>query len=102
VVTAIKVEIVEKEIVKPSEQVYWLKTVGAVLTGGVCMYLEAFIGLEEGLTVLVGIAIYIALSEVLAILTKVDRNRTLRIGIGAFLFLWILVWTLLNTLFLIG
>jgi hypothetical protein len=88
--------------VKPSEQVYWIKVVGAVLAGGVCMYLKSIVGLEEGLTVLIGVAIYIGLSEVLAVLTKVDRNRTIRIGIGAFLFIWIFVWTILNTLYIIG
>ena len=47
---------------------------------------------------MVGVSLYIAYSEALAIVFKVDRNRTIKIAIGAFLFLWILVWTLLNTM----
>jgi hypothetical protein len=88
--------------VKPSEQVYWIKAAGAVLAGGICMYLRSIAGLQEGLTILVGIAIYIALSEVLAVLTEVDRNRTIRIGVGAYLFIWIFVWTILNTLYMLS
>ena len=87
---------------KPSDQVYWIKAAGAVLAGGVCMYLRSVAGLQEGLTILVGIAIYLALSEALAVFTGVDRNRTIRIGVGAYLFIWIFVWTILNTFYILG
>jgi len=49
-----------------------------------------------------GLTLYIALSEGLAIITDVERDRTLKIGIGAFIFLWMLSWTLLNTLYVLG
>jgi len=45
-----------------------------------------------------GLTLYIALSEGLAVVTDIERDRTLKIGIGAFIFLWMLSWTLLNTL----
>jgi hypothetical protein len=32
----------------------------------------------------------------------VDRNRTIRIGVGAYLFIWIFVWTILNTLYILS
>ncbi|MBN2334039.1 hypothetical protein JXL21_00670 [Candidatus Bathyarchaeota archaeon] len=84
---------------KTSEQIYWIKVVGALVTGGVCTYLQRSLGLQGHIALMAGTTLYIALSEGLAMITKVDRNRTIKIGIGAFLFLWILVWVLLNTLF---
>lgn len=83
---------------KPSEKVYWIKAAGALVTGAVCMYLNAYLGIQEHLTLMAGVSVYIALSESLAVLTGIDRNRTIKIGIGAFLFLWMFTWTLLNTL----
>jgi hypothetical protein len=49
-----------------------------------------------------GVSIYVALSESLAVLTGIDRNRTIMIGVGAFLFLWLFAWTLLNTVILVS
>jgi len=83
---------------KDSEQVYWIKAGLAVLTGVLCMYLNNYIGVLDTVTVMIGVSIYFAASEALSILRKYDRNRTIRIGIGAFLFLWIFTWTLLNTI----
>ena len=83
---------------KTSEKVYWIKTAGAIVTGVVCMYLKSYLGLQEHIALMAGTTLYIALSEGVAALTEIDRNRALKIGMGAFLFLWMLTWTLLNTL----
>lgn len=83
---------------KPSEKVYWIKAGGALVTGALCMYLNSILGLQEHLTLMAGVSVYVALSEGLAVLTGIDRNRTIKIGIGAFLFLWLFAWTLLHTL----
>ena len=45
-----------------------------------------------------GTILYIGYSEVAAKMFAIDRDRTIKIGMGAFLFLWMLSWTLLNTL----
>ena len=79
-----------------------MKVVGALVTGGICTYLQSSLKLQGHIALMVGMTLYIALSEGIAVITKIDRNRTIKIGIGAFLFLWILVWTLLNTLILLG
>ncbi|MCW4050161.1 MAG: hypothetical protein NWE89_10560 [Candidatus Bathyarchaeota archaeon] len=83
---------------KTSEQVYRIKAVGAIITGALCVYLNKVMLLQEHITLMAGISLYVALSEGLAIIMKTDRNRTIRIGMGAFLFLWMLTWTLFNTL----
>lgn len=83
---------------KPSEKVYWIKAAGALVTGALCMYLNAYLGLQEHLAAMAGVTVYVALSESLAVITGIDRNRTIKIGVGAFLFLWLFAWTLLNTI----
>jgi len=83
---------------KPSEKIYWIKAAGALVTGALCMYLNAYLGLQEHLAAMAGVTVYVALSESLAVITGIDRNRTIKIGVGAFLFLWLFAWTLLNTI----
>lgn len=84
-------------VLKTSEKIYWFKVVGALVTGAVCTYLNTFLLLQEHLTVMAGVTIYVAFSESLAVLTGIDRNRAIKIGVGAFLFLWLFSWTLLHT-----
>lgn len=67
-----------------------------------CFYLNRYLGLNEHIALMSGLTLYIVLSEGLATVAEVERDRTLKIGIGAFIFLWILIWTLLNTLYVLG
>ena len=83
---------------KTSEQIYWIKTVLAIITGFVCYYVQTAIAVQSQIVLMIGITLYIAYSETLAIVFKVDRNRTIKIALGAFLFIWILIWTLLTTM----
>ncbi len=83
---------------KDSDQVYWIKAVLAIVTGALTMISNTYIGVHDTISVLIGIAIFFAISEIMSMVKNIDRNRTMRIGIGAFLFLWIFSWTLFNTL----
>ena len=67
-----------------------------------CFYLNRNLGIQEHITLMAGLTLYIALSEGLAVVTEIERDRTLKIGIGAFIFLWMIAWTLLNTLYVLG
>lgn len=67
-----------------------------------CFCLNKYLGLNEYITLMAGLTLYIALSEGLAVITEIERDRTLKIGIGAFIFLWMIAWTLLNTLYVLG
>ncbi|MCK4438762.1 hypothetical protein KAV47_06780 [Candidatus Bathyarchaeota archaeon] len=67
-----------------------------------CFYLNRHLGLHEHIALMAGLTLYIALSEGLAVVTEIERDRTLKIGIGAFIFLWMIAWTLLNTLDVLG
>jgi len=72
-----------------------------LINGGLCFYLNRYLGLNEHIALMAGLTLYIAVSEGLAVITKIERERTLKIGIGAFIFLWMLAWTLLNTLYVL-
>ncbi len=83
---------------KPSEKVYWTKAALGLVTGLVCYYVQSAFDIQGQIALMVGTTLYIAFSEATAMIYKVDRNRTIKIAIGAFLFIWIFTWTLLNTL----
>jgi hypothetical protein len=84
--------------VKASDKIYWIKVGGAIVVGILTTLFNKYLGLEGNTTFMLGITIYIIFSEALAIIIKMDRSRTLRIGVGAFLFIWVVIWTLLNTI----
>ena len=83
---------------RTSEQIYWVKAGLGLLTGAICYFVQSSFELQGQLALMIGATLYIAYSEGLAIVFKEDRNRTIKIAIGAFLFLWIFTWTFLNTL----
>jgi hypothetical protein len=83
---------------KASEQVYWIKAALGLITGGICFYAQSGLGMQGQLAFMIGATLYIAYSEAIAMVIKIDRNRTIKIALGAFLFLWMLSWTLLNTM----
>ena len=83
---------------KDSEKVYWIKALLGIITGYITFYIQSKLGFQGEIALMAGISLYIAYSEVTSILLKVDRDRTIKIAMGAFLFLWLLSWTLLNTM----
>jgi len=83
---------------KQSEKVYWVKALLGLVTGLITFYINTGLGLQGQLALMSGTVLYIGYSEVAAKLFAVDRDRTIKIGMGAFLFLWMLTWTLLNTM----
>ena len=83
---------------KQTEKIYWIKAMLGLVTGLITFYIQSGLGLQGELALMSGTVLYIGYSEVAAKLFDVDRDRTIKIGMGAFLFLWMLVWTLLNTM----
>ena len=83
---------------KASEQIYWTKAELGLITGLICFYAQSILEVQSQIVLMTGVTIYILISEAVAIIFKIDRNRTIKIAIGAFLFIWIFTWTLLNTL----
>jgi hypothetical protein len=83
---------------KNSEKIYWIKAALGLVTGLICYFIQSIVQFQGQIVLMVGITLYIIYSEVLAIIFEENRNRTIRIAIGAFIFLWIFMWTLLNTM----
>jgi len=83
---------------KTSEKVYWVKAALGLITGVICYYVQSVMEIQGQVALMVGVTLYIAFSEALAVLFKADRNRTIKIAMGAFIFMWVFMWTLLNTM----
>lgn len=83
---------------KDSEKVYWVKALLGLATGIVTFYIQSKLGFQGEIALMAGITLYIGYSEATSMVFKIDRDRTIRIAMGAFLFLWMLSWTLFNTL----
>jgi hypothetical protein len=85
-------------MMKPSEKVYWIKVSSAVVLGILSFIIMRYFNLDGITTLLIGVTIYLALSNLLAMNMGIDNQRGLKIGVGAFLFIWLMAWTLINTL----
>lgn len=83
---------------KQSEKIYWIKALLGLSTGFITFYVQSGLGLQGELALMSGTVLYIGYSEALAKLFGIERDRTIKIGLGSFLFLWMLSWTLLNTM----
>ncbi len=46
---------------------------------------------------MLGVLIYVVMSDLLARRNGMDPMRALKIGVGVYLFTWVALWTLLNT-----
>ena len=83
---------------KPSEKLYWVKAGLAVVAGVVCFALQVYGNMDGLLVFTLGSLFYMASSEILAGQFKLERGHGLKVGIGAYIFLWALIWTLLYTI----
>ena len=83
---------------KTSEKIYWIKAALGLLTGALSYYLQSILQIQGQISLMIGATLYIVYSEILSIFLKEDRNRTIKIAIGAFIFLYAFMWTLLNTM----
>ncbi len=82
---------------KASEKMYWIKAGLAVAVAVISTLLQVYFGIEGLYMFMLGITIYLVSSDLLSNMMSVDRGRSLRIGVGAYLFIWLMVWTLLYT-----
>ena len=48
---------------------------------------------------MIGALVYLAFSDLLSTLMKLERNHGLKIGIGSYIFTWVTAWTLLYTVY---
>lgn len=82
---------------KTSEKVYWIKAAFAVLMALASLLVQTNFNLDGSYVFLLGAMVYMGLSDLLAYQLNLERSRALKIGIGVFIFVWITLWTLFNT-----
>ncbi|MCX6649547.1 MAG: hypothetical protein NTV61_09225 [Candidatus Bathyarchaeota archaeon] len=84
---------------KPSEKLYWIKAGLAFVAALLCVFLQIYINMEGTLVFMLGTLLYLAASDVLSGFFKLDRSHGLKVGVGAYIFIWVMTWTLLYTVF---
>jgi hypothetical protein len=84
---------------KPSEKMYWVKVGLAFIAALLCAGLQIYANVEGTLVFLLGALLYMVSSEVLSNIYKLEKSHGLKVGIGAYVFVWIAVWTLIYTAF---
>jgi hypothetical protein len=83
---------------KASEKIWWTKLAAAVGVALVTLVLQVIFNLRGTTAFMLGVIIYLGLSDVLSSMNGVERTRGLKIGMGAFLFTWITSWVLFYTI----
>ncbi len=83
---------------KASEKIWWTKLAAAVGVAIITLVLQVVFNLAGTSTFMLGIVIYLGLSDVLSNMNGVERTRGLKIGVGAFFFTWITSWVFFYTI----
>ncbi len=84
---------------KTSEKLYWVKAGLAVIAALACYALQVYANIDGTLVFLLGVLLYLGVSDALSGYFKLDRNHALKVGVGAYIFIWVMIWTLLYTVF---
>ena len=84
---------------KPSEKLYWIKVGLALVAAVLCVALQVFGKIDGTLVFMLGTLLYLASSDLLSGWLKMDRTHGLKVGVGAYIFIWMMAWTLLYTIF---
>ena len=80
------------------EKLYWTKVLLAVGVSAVCTLLQSIIQMSGFATFAFGLLMYLLLSNLLGRVFDIERDRALKIGVGAYFFTWLAVWTIAFTL----
>ena len=83
---------------KAAEKIWWTKIAAAVGVAIVTIVMQVFFKLMGTTSFMLGVIIYLGLSDVLSSMNGVERTRGLKIGVGAFFFTWITSWVLFFTI----
>ena len=84
---------------KPTETLYWIKAGLAFVAALLCIGLQIYANMEGTLVFMLGTLLYLASSDLLSGYFKLDRSHGLKVGVGAYVFIWVMTWTLLYTVF---
>ena len=83
---------------KTSEKIWWTKIVSALGVAALTFIVQIYFNITGTVAFMLGVIIYMGLSELLSSVNGVDKFRGLKIGVGAYFFTWILTWALMYTI----
>ena len=83
---------------KTSEKMWWTKLAGAFAAAILCLAVQAYFNVPGTTAFMIGVLLYVVMSDLLARKNGKDPMRGLKIGMGVYLFTWVTVWALLYTL----
>ena len=83
---------------KASEKIWWTKLAAAVGVALITLVLQVFFDLRGTTAFMLGVIIYLGLSDALSSKNGIERARGLKIGVGAFFFTWITAWVFFFTI----
>lgn len=76
---------------------YWIKVGVSILAAILCVILQVFVKIDGSMVFMLGSIFYIVSSDFLSKYFKLEKGHGIKIGIGAYIFTWIMVWTILYT-----
>ena len=82
---------------KASEKIWWTKLAGAVVAAIICLVVQVYFNVAGTTAFMLGVLIFVVMSDLLARRNGMDPMRGLKIGVGVYLFTWVALWTLLYT-----
>ena len=74
-----------------------MKLAGAAGVAVISLVLQVFFNLMGTTTFMLGVLLYLGLSDLLSSMNGVDRIKGLKIGVGVYFFTYITSWVLLYT-----
>lgn len=83
---------------KAAEKIWWTKVASAIGVAVLTVALQVFLNVSGLIAFMLGVLLYMGLSDVLASINGVDRTRGLKIGVGAYFFTWMMTWILIYTI----
>ncbi len=83
---------------KAVEKIWWTKLVAALGVAVLTLIVQIYVSSDSYIAFMLGVTLYLILSDVLANINKVDRSRGLKIGVGVYFFTWIVTWVTIYTI----
>jgi len=81
----------------PSEKIWWTKVAASLAVACLTLAIQVFFNFGGSTSFMFGVLIYLGISDLLSNVMGVDRFRGLKIGVGAYFFIWMTTWILLYT-----
>ncbi len=80
-----------------AEKLYWSKVFLAVVVAMLSTLLQSMLQFSGVTAFTFGLLLYLIFSDLLSRTFKIEKQRALKIGVGAYFFTWLTVWIIIFT-----